>query len=63
MPFIKHGVPVDLQQIDVCPVCKKPKEECICEKQKKESSSLTDQSNGIHKESNGSRELLHRKSN
>ena len=32
MPFIKKGVPTDLQLMDICSKCKKPKEKCTCKK-------------------------------
>lgn len=61
MTFIKKGVPVDLQLVDICPKCKKPKTECVCEPRK---DLLTeDQTNGVHQESDNNRKLLHRGSN
>jgi hypothetical protein len=56
--FLKRGVPSDLEVIEICPKCLNPKEKCTCDTKEKKG-----KKDGVHKESNNNRKLLHRQSN
>lgn len=54
MAFVKRSVPEQIDILQICEQCKKPKEICICSRKEQ-----TD----VRKKSDSNRKLLHRKSN